>query len=92
MPSEWAMEKADSVLDQIVIHAVTRTHRQELIADALDAARAQGRRGGLEEAEKAAAKGSEHKCGSLWCNDAAAHAKGDVAAEIRALIDKEPQA
>jgi hypothetical protein len=87
MPSEWAIQEARRFTEKWKLIRYTLP-----IAQMLDASRAQGRREGLEKAEKAAAKGSEHKCGSLWCNDAAAHAKGDVAAEIRALIDKEPQA
>ena len=66
-PSEWA-------------YAIARDQRRdvETMAINLDAARAKGRREGLEEAAKCA-----------WLHHRTCT---DIAAEIRALIDKEPTA
>lgn len=88
MPSEWAKQKATKIVDGVAFDEGCIEECIGDIATNLDAARAQGRREGLEEAAKIAANGSEHVCGSLWCNDEVAHTRGDVAAEIRARIEQ----
>lgn len=74
MPSEWAMEKARE--DVGIFGGPSKQDVLILaIATELDAARAQGRREGLEEAAQACKENMYSVC---------------ALADIRALIDKEP--
>lgn len=76
MPSEWAMEKTNKIVE----HWDISDSMEPLIAEALDAARAQGRRDGLEEAAKIA---DSHDT-RYGCVDA-------IAAKIRSRM-QEPKA
>jgi len=95
-PSEWAY--AIAIESPVFKEAASRSAISDAeyesfmrdFADVLDAARAQGRREGLEEAAKVAEKHADHA-------DAVGDMRLDVCAstitaEIRALIDKEPTA
>lgn len=77
MASEWAMQEARLHWERIAKDGLPFFS----LADALDAARAQGRREGLEEAAKIADERSQRQ---LYAES--------IAADIRAAIEKEPKA
>ncbi len=78
MPSEWAYE-------------IAREQRRdvETMATNLDAARARGRREGLEEAAKIAAEACDVIANGMYYDSCRPRTFADVAAEIRARIEEQ---
>lgn len=92
MPSEWAINQAR---EDVGIFGGTSSSEPLVMAIAaeLDAARAQGRREGMDEAARIADNRSEVYAGSTHKVDKAANSMCRlVAANIRAAIAKEPKA
>ncbi len=80
----WAKQRAEDVADGFSDAVGNGRLRRELV----DAIAAEIQRV-ADEAVGVAAEKSEHKCGTLWCNDEIAHARADVATDIRAKFPKE---
>jgi hypothetical protein len=87
MASEWARREAMEIINTNLDDPRRVPHTTAAIAEALDAARAQGRREGLEEAAKA----SDRISWDIGNAEFKAGARA-VTAEIRALIAQEPTA
>lgn len=85
MPSEWAMEIAKRIADLWYPADIL----PPVIAEALDAARAQGRREGLEDAARIAARASHG--GDECCCEKCLTSRL-IESDIRAAIAKEPTA
>lgn len=90
MPSEWAKQKATRIVDGVAFDEGCIEECIGDIAAALDAARAQGRREGLEEA--AGIVENSPLRGRLPDGDLFWRGKQNFADDIRARIAQEPQA
>ena len=72
MPSDWALKKTDEIIERWD----PGNSIYPLIEEALDAARAQGRREGLEEAIVAVEKYEQQLSPSHWVFDSSQYGKG----------------
>ena len=92
MASEWAKQEGAKLIDALeaVEHSAFYSTSKDYAIQALDAARAQGRREGLEEAARIAEKHADHAdAGGDMRLDVCA---STIAADIRARITQEPTA